>query len=79
MLWILHLSCLVAALQINSEFIRSFNGRIDQITDDLVTVGRDADFLAPAHQFANHARAGKGFARSWRTLDRQDSGSQMFT
>jgi hypothetical protein len=42
-----------------------------------MTVGRDADFLAAAHQLTNHARAGEGFSGARRTLDWQNAAPQM--
>ena len=62
MLGLLHLSSFVATLQIQVHLICCFNGRIDQIADDLMTVCRDANSLALAHQLTNHAPAREGLA-----------------
>ena len=76
----LRVSCfigLLAALQGNAQFVRSLDGCINQVTDHLVAVGGDSDLLAAAHQLANHPRAGEGFARARRALNRQNATGKM--
>ena len=68
---------LLAALQVDSQFVGRLDRRIDQVANDLMAVGRDADFLAAAHQLANHLRAGEGLARTGRSLDRENAARQM--
>jgi hypothetical protein len=60
---------LLAALQLNPQFVGRLDGRVDQVTNDLVAVGGDADRLTAPHQFTDHTRAGEGLAvttRKWR-------------
>ena len=46
-----------------------FNHFIEEVADDLVAVGCDADLLARRDQSANHARAGVSLSRSRRPLN----------
>src|SRR6185437_9580934 len=68
---------LLAALQVNSQFVGRLDCRIDQVANDLMAVGRDADFLAAAHQLANHLCASKGLASTRRSLDRENATRKM--
>ena len=77
MLRVFDLIGLLAALQVDTQFVRRLDGRIDQVANDLMAVGRDADFLAAAHQLANHLRASEGLARAGRSLDRENAARQM--
>src|SRR4030095_8589349 len=43
----------------------------------LVTVCRHPDSPTVSYDLADHPRAGEGFARAWRSLDRQDANPQV--
>ena len=67
-LWVFDLIGLLTALEVDLHLSAVEDRRIDQVADDLVTVGRDSDYLAAAHQLANHLRASEGLARTGRSL-----------
>ena len=67
----------LAALQFDLPLVSRLDRLIDQIANDLMTTGRNADSLAAPHHFADHARAGESLPRTRRTLDGQDANGQM--
>src|SRR5438309_2245345 len=68
---VLHFVGFLAATQIKSLLLRRLDGFIDQISDDLVTVRRNADGSAMAHKFADHLRTRVCLARAGWSLNRQ--------
>ena len=68
---VFHFVGLLAAMQVEALLPRRLDGFIDQIADDLVTVRRDADGSAVAHEFADHLRARVCLAGAGRSLNRQ--------
>lgn len=70
---------LLAALDRDAELVCRLDGRVDQVANDPVTVGRDADFLATANQLANHAYAGESLSGARRALHWQNATRQMRT
>ena len=73
----LHFSSLVATLQLHVHLICRFDGGIDYIADDLMTVCRDANCLATAHEFTNHTRPREGLACAWGTLYGKNSVNEI--
>jgi hypothetical protein len=70
MLRLFHLLGFLAAMQLGATLIRRLYGRVDQVANNLMAVCCNPDSLPPAHQLANHARAGKGLPGARRPLDR---------
>src|SRR5580692_7261168 len=73
---VLHLRCLLTAMQVEALLLRCLYGRVDQIANNLVAVGRNADGLTAAHKLADHLRARIGLAGTGRPLDREDAPAQ---
>jgi len=69
--------CSVRALQCDLTLVRDLDRLIDQISNNFVTIGRDANRLVALHTLDDHVGANVGLAGAGRPLDRQNATLEM--
>jgi hypothetical protein len=58
-------------IQPEPALVRNFDRLVEEIPDNRVGIGGDADAGAARDKLTDHPRTDEGLARAWRALDRQ--------